>query len=105
MNGKRGPVGGNMWSEDNFVSNSIRLEAQESAKHRTDHHGRRPDLVRRTGRERLIVITREHLGDVAERAIERQQSIRPEIGIGRQRTMIAILTPEAQPVKSGQTEP
>src|SRR5689334_21443684 len=32
MNGKRGPVGGNVWSEDSFVSSSVRLQSKKSPK-------------------------------------------------------------------------
>src|SRR6266581_6473343 len=30
MNGKLGPVGGKVWSEDNFVSSSVRLQTRKS---------------------------------------------------------------------------
>jgi hypothetical protein len=49
-----------------FVLGRIGLQSEEAAQERADDHCSRPYLVRGIGGERLIIIPREHLGDVAE---------------------------------------
>ena len=73
------------------MAQSIAPEAEHPAQDRADHHGRRPDLVRRASRERLVVVAGEHLGDVTERSVEREQGVGPQIGVCGERLMVAIL--------------
>src|ERR1700674_1665177 len=74
-----------------MVASSINVESEHPPQNWADHHGRRPDLVRRASRERWIIVAGEHLGDVTERSIEREQGVGPEIRVGGERLMVAIL--------------
>src|SRR6266481_5609601 len=80
-----------MRSKGNSSRLGIGRKAKHAAEQRTNHHGRGPDLVRRASGKRLVVIAGENFGDMAERAIQRKQSVGAKIIVGRLRTMIAIL--------------
>src|SRR5439155_8539804 len=76
---KGSPVRGNMRCKCNCVGGSAALQSQQSAQHGTDNHGCRPDLVRRAGREWLVIIAGKNLSHMAERSVQRQQCIRAQI--------------------------
>src|SRR5712664_1210663 len=80
-----------MRSERKRMAVNIAPEAEHPAQNWADHHGRRPDLVRRASRERLIVVAGEHLRDVTERSIECEQGVGPQISVGGERLVVAIL--------------
>ena len=69
----------------------VLLKPKHSLQHRAHHHRRRPDLVRRTRRERLVVIAGKHFRHMAQRSIQRQQRIRTQVVIRGKRLVIAIL--------------
>src|SRR5579864_369874 len=50
-NCKRGPVGGNVRGDGDLMSFRSSLQTEKAAQNWTHHHGRRPDLMRRTGGE------------------------------------------------------
>src|SRR5579872_3053673 len=63
VNGKRSPVGRDVRVESYFVLLRVGVQAEHSAQDWTDDHGCRPDLVRRTGGERLVVVAREDFSE------------------------------------------
>jgi len=105
VNAERIPVGGQMRSKGNSSRLGIGCKAKHAAEQRANHHGRGPDLVRRTSGKRLVVIAGENFGHMAERAIQRKQNVGSKIVVGRLRTMVAILADAGPAVNSGQTEP
>ena len=70
---------------------SVHVQAEQSAQQRIDHHGRRPDLLRRSCRQRLKIVAGKNFGHMSQRPIQSQQSIGPQVRIGGQRAMISIL--------------
>src|SRR4029077_2096591 len=80
-----------MRSERNRMALSIALDSEHAAQNWADHHGRRPDLVRRASREGLVVVAGEHLGDMTERSIEREQGVGPQISVCGERLVVAVL--------------
>src|SRR5580700_8543096 len=88
---ERSPIWGNMRSERHRMALSIAPKAEHPPQNWAEHHGRRPDLVRRASRERLVVVAGEHLGDVTERSIECEQGVGPQISVGGERLVVAIL--------------
>src|SRR5229473_2049302 len=85
------PVRGRMWREGKRARCRIGGKPEHAAEQRAYDHGGGPDLMRRAGGERLVIVAGENFGDVAERAIESEERIGSEIRIGRLRAMIAIL--------------
>src|SRR5579862_580696 len=51
VNRKRHPVGRHVWRQCDLVLLRVRFQSKHAPQDRTDNHGRRPDLVRRTSRE------------------------------------------------------
>src|SRR6202790_2670100 len=96
---ERSPIWGNMRSERHRMALGIAPKAEHPAQNWADHHGRRPDLVRRASRERLVVVAGEHLGDVTERSIECEQGVGPQISVSGERPMVGILANQAPPGK------
>src|SRR5215469_7594975 len=96
---KRAPIGRHMWSKNNPVVRSFSFESQQSSQHGTDHHRRRPNLVRRTGGERLVVVARKDFRYMAKRTVKCQQSVRAKVCISRKCTMVAVFTDRSPPGK------
>src|SRR5712692_10105917 len=92
MNAESSPVCGRMRRERQRASASVGGEPKHAAEQRTYHHGGGPDLVRRTRGERLVVSAGEDFGDVAQRAVQREERIGSEIRVGWLRAVIAILS-------------
>src|SRR6266404_1831754 len=68
----------------------IRREPEHAAEQRAYDHRGGPDLVRRTCRERLIVVAGENFRDVAERAVQREERVGAKVFIRWLWAMIAI---------------
>src|SRR5207253_2966388 len=97
LHAERSPVSGNVRSEDETMRHGICFKPQHAAKYWTDHHGCRPDLVWRTGGNRLVVVAGKNFCDMTERAVEAEQSVRPEVRISRQRPMVAVFAHRGPP--------
>src|ERR1700720_1966725 len=84
-----------MRSKGERCSLRVGKKPKHTAKQWADHHGCRPDLVRRTRRKRLVVVAGENFGDVAERAVQREERIGAKILISGLRAVITILADAA----------
>src|ERR1700730_13601385 len=88
--GKMIPSGRKVWSEGDCVGGGVQDEGEHAAKDGTDDHGRRPDLVRGTGRKGRVVVAGEDFSGVPEGAVECQESIGAKVGVGRGGAMVPI---------------
>src|SRR5262245_38635677 len=84
------PVSRGMRSEGEDVRVGVSREPEHTSQQGTDHHGGGPDLVRGTRGQRLILIAGKNFGDVAKRAIEREQGVGAEIAICGQLAMVLV---------------
>ena len=98
---KIGPVRGNVRSETDRAVLRIAVQPKHAPQDGTDHHSCGPDLVRRTGCERLVIVSGKNFGEMAERAVAAEQRIGPEIGIGRERAMVAVFCNRSPTRKEG----
>src|SRR5579864_3927767 len=89
-NRKRHPIGRNVRSKIDLMFFCVRLQPEQTAQDWTDDHGCGPDLVRRTGRERLVVVAGENFSEMAERPVRAEQRIRPQIRVRRKGAMVAV---------------
>ena len=69
------PVRRNVRSQRDLMLFGIGFEAKHATQDRAYHHRRRPYLVRRTRRKRLVVISRKNFGEMPKRAIHAEQGI------------------------------
>src|SRR6516162_5427596 len=90
MKRKALPVGGKVRSKGQEMRSRVEFEAKHAAEQRADDHGGGPDLMRRTGRERLVVIAGKNLGDMAGRAVKGEESVGPKVVVGALRLVVAI---------------
>src|SRR4249920_3619745 len=85
-----------MGCEGDRVALYVGLNPEHAAEDRADYHSRRPDLMWRIGRERLVVISGEDFGDVAQGSIEHQQCVGAQIRISWKRLVVAVF-PDRRP--------
>src|SRR5438876_8235991 len=83
--GERGPFGGNMRRKGERSRGNLGLQAKKAAQQRAHDHRGGPDLVGRAGGKRLVGIARENLGDMAERAVKREQRVGAQIFVSGDR--------------------
>src|ERR1700722_5063442 len=74
-NSKCRPVRGNVRYESYLMMFRVSLQSKHTAQHRTHDHCRGPNLMRRTRRKSLIIVSRKKLRKVAKRFIEAVKKI------------------------------
>ena len=92
VNGERGPIGGRVRNQRDRVVRSIYLQSEHPTQNGTDDHGCGPDLVRRTGGERLVVVAGEDFGEMTERTVEGQQRVRAQVEVSGKSAVIFVLS-------------
>src|SRR5580704_5214623 len=68
----------------------VLFQSKHPFEQRAHHHRRRPDLVRRTGSQRLVIIPGKHFRHVPQRSIERQQCVRAQVLISWKLLVIPV---------------
>ena len=68
----------------------VSLQTEHSAQDGTDHHCCRPDLMRRTGRERFVIISGQHFAEMAQGTVQTKQGIRAQIRVRREFAVVAV---------------